>query len=156
MPTASISPKTCRDFSRRRRRNPVSTFWFRVETGVRLGDTQCGFRCYPLSLTRRLKTRSGRYAFELEFLVRASWVGTPIVAVPVECIYQPDQLRHSHFRPVVDLAHITIMNIGLVLQSWFVPRPLRVAWSQGERESFGATIREFFSEHTHNPWRMSL
>ena len=32
----------------RRRSNGVSTFWFRVETGVRLGDTQCGFRCYPL------------------------------------------------------------------------------------------------------------
>jgi len=23
-------------------------FWFRVKTGVRLRDTQCGFRCYPL------------------------------------------------------------------------------------------------------------
>src|SRR4029077_1129080 len=63
----------------RRRSNAISTFWFRVETGVRLPDTQCGFRCSPLSLARRLVTRSGRYAFELEFLVRASWVGTPIV-----------------------------------------------------------------------------
>ena len=44
----------------RRRSNAVSTFWFRVETGVRLGDTQCGFRCYPLPLTQRLKIRSGR------------------------------------------------------------------------------------------------
>ena len=34
----------------RRRSNAVSTFWFRVETGVRLPDTQCGFRCYPLAL----------------------------------------------------------------------------------------------------------
>ena len=63
----------------RRRSNAVSTFWFRVETGVRLGDTQCGFRCYPLALTQRLKMRSGRYAFELEFMVRAAWIGTPIV-----------------------------------------------------------------------------
>ena len=140
----------------RRRSNAVSTFWFRAETGVRLGDTQCGFRCYPVALTQRLQARSGRYAFELEFLVRASWIGTPIVGVPVKCTYAPEQLRQSHFRPVRDLAHITIMNIGLVLQSWFVPRSLRVAWSQGERESFGATVREFFSEHAHNPWRMSL
>jgi len=140
----------------RRRSNAVSTFWFRVETGVSLGDTQCGFRCYPVALVQRLKTRSGRYAFELELMVRASWAGTPIVAVPVKCTYAPEQLRQSHFRPVRDLAHITIMNIGLVLQSWFVPRSLRVAWSHGERESFRAIVHEFFSEHAHDPLRMSL
>ncbi|MGZ4974000.1 MAG: DUF2062 domain-containing protein, partial [Limisphaerales bacterium] len=64
--------------------------------------------------------------------------------------------RQSHFRPVRDLAHITIMNIGLVLQSWFVPKSLRVAWSYGERESFRAIVHEFFSEHAHDPLRMSL
>ena len=190
----------------RRRSNAVSTFWFRIETGVRLGDTQCGFRCYPLALAQKIKTRSGRYAFELEFMVRASWIGTPIVAVPVKCTYHPlaggvlphpgplplgegessaslppterirdegrrsdwlplpagedrgegegfsstqtcsPEFRQSHFRPVRDLAHITIMNIGLVLQSWFVPRPLRVAWSQGQRWSLRKTVREFFIE----------
>ena len=140
----------------RRRSNSVSTFWFHVETGVRLGDTQCGFRCYPLSLTQQLKIRSGRYAFELEFMVRASWVGTPVVAVPIKCVYQPDQVRHSHFRPVADLTHITIMNIGLVLQSWFVPRVLRVAWSCGQKNSVRNTICEFFSEHAQDPLRMSL
>ena len=56
----------------RRRSNAVSTFWFRVETGIRLPDTQCGFRCYPLALTRQLQAKSQRYAFELEFMVRAS------------------------------------------------------------------------------------
>lgn len=140
----------------RRRSNAVSTFWFRVETGVRLGDTQCGFRCYPLVLAQKIKTRSGRYAFELEFMVRASWIGTSIVAVPVKCTYEPDQLRQSHFRPVRDLAHITIMNIGLVLQSWFVPRPLRVAWSQGQRWSLRKTVREFFIEHAEKPGELSL
>jgi uncharacterized protein (DUF2062 family) len=140
----------------RRRSNAVSTFWFRVETGVRLRDTQCGFRCYPLDLTQRLKTRSGRYAFELEFMVRASWVGTPIVAAPVKCVYEPEQLRQSHFRPVRDLAHITIMNIGLVLQSWIVPRTLRVVWSFGEKKTLRKTIYEFFAEHAHDPLRLAL
>jgi uncharacterized protein (DUF2062 family) len=140
----------------RRRSNAVSTFWFRAETGVRLRDTQCGFRCYPLTLTQLLKTKSSRYALELEFLVRAAWVGTAIVAVPVKCTYAPDQIRLSHFRPVRDLAHITFMNIGLVLQSWFVPRTLRAAWSLGKKISPRKTLREFFTEHAHDPLRMSL
>ena len=140
----------------RRRSNAVSTFWYRVETGVRLGDTQCGFRGYPLSLVRRLKVRSSRYAYELEFMVRAAWVGTPIVAIPVKCTYAPAQAQPSNFRPVKDLAHITIMNIVLVLQSWCVPRSLRVAWSSGEHKGFRAAAREFFSDHAHDPLRLSL
>jgi uncharacterized protein (DUF2062 family) len=139
----------------RRRSNAVSTFWFRVKTGVRLPDTQCGFRCYPLALAKNLKAKSGRYAFELEFMVRVSWIGTPIVAVPVKCTYAPEQIRQSHFRPVRDLAHITLMNIGLVLQSWFVPLTLRIAWSRGERWSLRKTIREFFVEHTEESSRLA-
>lgn len=139
----------------RRRSNAVSTFWFRVETGVRLGDTQCGFRCYPLALANKLKAKSGRYAFELEFMVRAAWVGTPIVAVPVKCSYA-DGIRNSHFRPVKDLAHITIMNIGLVLQSWFVPQALRAEWSEGERKGFWRSAREIFSDQAHEPGKLAL
>ncbi len=140
----------------RRRSNAVSTFWFRVETGVRLGDTQCGFRCYPLKLAQSLYLRSSRYALELEFIVRASWVGTPIVPVPVQCSYEPHQIRLSHFRPVKDLAHITFMNIGLVLQSWFVPRSLRTEWSLGIRTTRKHNLHEIFSEHAHDPVRLAL
>lgn len=114
---------------RRRRSNMFSTFWYRVETGVRLGDTQCGFRGYPLTLTQILKIRSSRYAYELEFLVRTAWVGMAIVPVTVKCSYAWDQLRGSHFRPLGDLAHIALINLGLVLQSWCVPQTLRRAWS---------------------------
>lgn len=140
----------------RRRSNAVSTFWYRVETGVRLGDTQCGFRCYPVALAQHLKTKSERYAFELEFMVRAAWVGTPIVPVPLICGYQPEQLRQSHFRPVVDLTRITVMNIGLVLQSWVIPQTLRAAWSFGKRKTLRETVAEFFVEHAHEPARVAL
>jgi uncharacterized protein (DUF2062 family) len=139
----------------RRRSNAVSTFWYRVETGVRLGDTQCGFRGYPLALTQRLKIRSSRYAFELEMLVRAAWVGTAIVPLGVKCSYAPDQLRQSHFRPLRDLAHITLMNIGLVLQSWCVPLTLRRAWSQGEHAGFWRAVHEFFADHAESPGRLA-
>jgi uncharacterized protein (DUF2062 family) len=140
----------------RRRSNAVSSFWYHVETGVRLKDTQCGFRCYPVALAQRLRTRSNRYAFELEFMVRAAWVGTPIVAVPIHCTYQPAQLSQSHFRPVMDLAHITFMNIGLVLQSWLVPHKLRAIWSFGEHRSRFKTVREFFADHAEHPAQLAF
>ena len=140
----------------RQRSNRISTFWYRVETGVRLSDTQCGFRCYPLALVQRLRIKSGRYAYELEFMVRAAWIGTTIVPVSVKCTYAPGVAGISHFRTVRDFVHITNMNILLVLQSWFVPSPLRVAWSCGERWGFIRATREFFAEYAHDPLHMSL
>ena len=139
----------------RRRSNAISTFWYRVETGVRLRDTQCGFRCYPLPLVQQLQIRSDRYAYELEFMVRAAWVGTAIVAIPVKCTYEPGKTGTSHFRTVRDFVHITNRNIILVFQTWLVPLSLRVDWSRGRKDKFGHILHEFFTEHAHEPGRLA-
>jgi uncharacterized protein (DUF2062 family) len=95
-------------------------------------------------------------------LVRSAWIGIPIVPVPVTVKYSPTTMARSHFRPVVDLARITTMNIGLVLQSWFVPLPLRVRWSrqQTNGKSFAKRfldgLREFFTDQAHRPRDMAL
>lgn len=142
--------------ARRRRANAFSNFWFRIETGLRLADTQCGFRCYPLALVRRLRVRSARYAYELEVLVRATWAGAALVPVPVRCQYQPQQIQQSHFRPLVDTLRISRLNMGLVFQGWCVPPSLRQAWSLGERRTLREVWQEFFSEHAQEPGRVAL
>ena len=141
--------------ARRRRANAFSSFWFRMETGLRLTDTQCGFRCYPLALVEGLKIRSERYAFELEALVRAAWSGAPLVPVPVRCSYTPEQVRRSHYRPYLDTWRITRLNSRLALQACLVPSSLRAAWSAGRSVGWRAAAREFFSEHAQEPGRMA-
>ena len=130
----------------RRRANAVSNFWFRVETGIPLSDTQCGFRAYPLAEIEQIQTHAERYAFELEMLVRAAWLGLPLVAVPIGVSYAPGMVARSHSRPVWDVARITIMNIGLVLQSWIIPLQLRRALSREGLKglTFGQRLREVF------------
>ena len=140
----------------RRRSNAISAFWFRVASGVRLPDTQCGFRAYPLALMSRMKIRSGRYAFELETMIRAAWLEVPIVSVPARCIYRPEQLKHSHFRPVMDFIHIGLINAALIIQSWTIPRTLRANWCVGKRNSVVTTIKELFSDHAHDPLKMAM
>jgi hypothetical protein len=140
----------------RRCSNAISTFWFRMAAGIRLRETQCGFRAYPLALTRRLQARSDRYAFELEFLVRTVWVGVRVVPVPVQCTYAPGQVGASHFRPVVDFIRIARLLSRLVLQSWFVPQALRADWSVGKTTTWHSACREFFTEHTQDRGRLAL
>ena len=139
----------------RRRSNAISAFWFRVASGVRLPDTQCGFRVYPVSLSSKLKTQSGRYAFELEFMIRAAWLEVPIIAVPAKCVYKPDQLMHSHFRPVMDFIHIGLINAGLIIQSWTIPIALRTSWCLGKKNSVVGTVKELFGENAHDPLRLA-
>jgi len=101
----------------RRISNALSTFWFRFETGVRLDDTQCGFRVYPLALVRQLKVESDRYAFELEIMVKAAWAGIPLVPQPVPVDYEAPTSRLSHFHPLRDFLRISRVHSRLTGQA---------------------------------------
>ena len=79
----------------RRASNALSNFWFRFETGLRLTDTQCGYRVYPLVAVNCLRATSERYAFELEVLVRAAWAG-----IPPGASAGGRGLRRAHLAPV--------------------------------------------------------
>lgn len=141
--------------ARRRRANANSSFWFRVATGVPLGDVQCGFRCYPLATVLKLRVSAERYAFELECLVRAAWAGVPLVAVPAGVRYEPELVRGSHFRPIVDFLRIAKLQAGLVFTAWLVPAELRAAWSVGQHRRAREIAASFFTEHAHEPGRLA-
>lgn len=94
----------------RRLSNELSSFWFKFETGVALGDTQCGYRSYPLETIKRLGVKSQRYAYELEVIVKAAWAGVPLVALAVSADYAAATSRMSHFDPCSDLARITWLH----------------------------------------------
>lgn len=103
--------------------NKFSNFWFKIETGISLRDTQSGFRLYPLSVFNEMKLISGRYEFELEVLVRAAWKGIKVKNLDIKVYYAPDSERVSHFRPFKDFGRITLLNTLLVLIAlvWYWP-----------------------------------
>ncbi len=103
--------------------NKFSNFWFRAETGIKLTDTQSGFRLYPLRPFKDMKFISGKYEFELEAMVRAAWKGVPVKNIPVKVYYPPKNERISHFRPFKDFTRISILNTLFVLYAllWYWP-----------------------------------
>ena len=90
--------------------NKFSNFWFAVQTGLRLNDTQTGMRIYPLQRLHGLGFLTSRYEAELELLVFAAWAGESIVSVPIHVYYPPAEKRVSHFRPAYDFTRISILN----------------------------------------------
>lgn len=114
--------------------NRFSNFWFWVNTGITLPDTQSGYRSYPLAAVATKKYFTKKYEFEIEVMVRASWSGVPVMSVPVSVYYPSPEERISHFRPLKDFTRISILNTVLVLIAllWIKPRDLVISLMKKE------------------------
>ena len=106
--------------------NAFANFWFAIQTGRRLKDTQTGFRLYPLKKLRGLSLLTSRYEAELELLVFASWHGVEIVSEPVNVYYPKPEERVSHFRPIADFSRIFVLNTILCLLAVVYGLPLAI------------------------------
>ncbi len=113
-----------------------SNFWVWVSTGLRIGDTQCGFRAYPVCAIRALNLVPSRYQWEVEVLVRAAWAGIGIEDRPCRVYYPPPEERVSSYRKVVDTLRISWLNTHLIAERllwpprWF---PARRSWRGAHR-----------------------
>lgn len=110
--------------------NKFSNFWFYIQTGRRLSDTQTGYRLYPLKKLYGLGLLTSRYEAELELLVFASWHGVELHPIDINVYYPPQEQRVSHFRPGKDFARISVLNTVLCFLAIVYGLPLRLfRWS---------------------------
>lgn len=102
--------------------NRFSNFWFWFETGIKLEDTQSGYRLYPLHQIPK-KYFTPKFEFEIEIIVRTAWRHVPVKNVPIKVLYDPAE-RVSHFRPFKDFTRISILNTILVTITllYIIPR----------------------------------
>ena len=102
--------------------NKFSNFWFWVETGVKLKDTQSGYRLYPLSTLKELRFFTTKFEFEIEVIVKAAWKDVIVKNIPVKVLYDKTE-RVSHFRPFKDFTRISILNTWLVILTFLYIKP---------------------------------
>lgn len=102
--------------------NKFSNFWFLVETGIRLDDTQSGFRLYPLFAMKNLKFYTKKFEFEIEAIVKAAWNDIEVKNIPIQIHYEVEN-RVSHFRPFKDFTRISILNTWLVILTFLYIKP---------------------------------
>lgn len=117
--------------------NRFSNFWYFVETGIRLNDTQSGFRLYPIRKLKNVRFFTSKFEFEIEVIVRAAWRHIPVTSIPVSVVYFKGDERVSHFRPFTDFTRISILNTILVIGALFYFHPV-------------TALRKLFSKSTWN------
>lgn len=103
--------------------NKFSNFWFWVETGIKLKDTQSGFRLYPLNVIKNLNFYTTKFEFEIEVIVKSAWKDVEVKNIPIQVLYDESE-RVSHFRPFKDFTRISILNTWLVFLTfiYYLPR----------------------------------
>ncbi|MBO9583032.1 MAG: DUF2062 domain-containing protein [Flavobacterium sp.] len=119
--------------------NKFSNFWFKFETGIKLDDTQSGFRLYPLRLLPK-RFYTNKFEFEIEVIVRAAWKGVVVKNIPIQVLYDPAE-RVSHFRPFQDFTRISILNTVLVTNALLYIKP-RDFFRRAKKKGF----KRFFLE----------
>jgi glycosyltransferase involved in cell wall biosynthesis len=100
----------------------ISNFFIRLESGLRVRDSQCGMRVYPLPLVQAAPCRAGHFGYEAEIITRAAWSGCPVIETPIVTRYLPLEQRVSHFRPWLDTIRGIAMHVRLVLRA-MIPLP---------------------------------
>ena len=119
--------------------NKFSNFWFKFETGIKLEDTQSGFRLYPLNLIPKT-FYTNKFEFEIEVIVRSAWKGIKVKNIPIQVLYDPAE-RVSHFRPFRDFTRISILNTVLVTNALLYIKP-RDFFRRAKKKGF----KKFFLE----------
>lgn len=104
--------------------NKFSNFWFWLETGISLPDTQSGYRLYPVQRLKKIWLFTTKFELEIEVIVKAAWRGIPVLSIPVSVYYAPKGERVSHFKPSVDSTRISFLNTYLVILAALFWRPV--------------------------------
>jgi hypothetical protein len=86
----------------RRMTNAMSSLAIAHVTGMRLDDTQSGFRAIRRRVLEAVDARGDRYEFETDFLIRAARAGFRVGSVAIPTVYGAT----SHFRGMRDSARI--------------------------------------------------
>jgi len=105
--------------------NRFSNFWFKFETGIKMPDTQSGYRLYPLKPLSKMRFFTRKYEFEIEVIVRAAWKGVDVTSVPIQIYYAPKETRISHFRPFRDFSRVSVLNTVLVFYALLIVKPFQ-------------------------------
>ena len=111
--------------------NRISSLLFRAFTGMRLEDTQTGFRAFDGRLLEMMIRIPGeRFEYETEVLVVCAAEGIPVLAEKTETVYINEN-ESTHFHAVWDSLRVT----GVLLKgpAKFMPDKKRVSAPRKKR-----------------------
>ena len=82
--------------------NAITSVLVGIRSGVKIKDSQCGFRLIRRSVIESIQLESAGYEAETEFLIKAARRGFKIEFVPVQTIYGTEKSYMTHWATTVN------------------------------------------------------
>ena len=95
----------------------MARFYISLAANQFVEDTQCGFRCYPLELMKKLRLVTEGYITEAEILLKAGDTGVRIRSLTIRAIYNN---YISHFKAVGDGTSIGVYLAYFLIIKWLI------------------------------------
>jgi glycosyltransferase involved in cell wall biosynthesis len=92
--------------------NKTTSLLISLRTGIKVPDSQCGFRLIGIDVIKNVDAKSDGFAFESEFLIKALLYGFKVGFVDIETIYNGERSYIKHARD-------TFKFVSIYLQSFF-------------------------------------
>src|SRR5262249_38918756 len=139
----------------------LAGFFMNWACGLRLHDTQSGFRVYPIELFDEIRLRRRGFVLETEVLVTGVARGWRVHEVPVAALARARQ--RSRFRPISDGVAIGAYLAGRVLVPWATETGVLLAaivkpfYGERRRVRHQATLEQA-AQYSGSPalWAMSV
>ncbi|KAB2922338.1 MAG: glycosyltransferase family 2 protein [Bacteroidetes bacterium] len=92
----------------RRLSNTLTTFLVGLRTGVRVPDSQSGFRLIRSEVLAAVRTESDGFEMETEFLIAALSKRFTVGSVPIATVYAGERSHMTHFRTTVNFISVLL------------------------------------------------
>ena len=79
--------------------NNLTSLIISIFSGMRIRDTQSGYRMISVDTLKKLRLKSVKYDFESEMLFQAGALNIKIDEIPIATVYEGS---HSYINPLVD------------------------------------------------------
>lgn len=76
--------------------NRLTSFVLGRFCGIRVADSQCGYRAYNAGFLKKIKIDYARFAMESEVIMKAAFLGFPVTFVPIQTLYLDGPSHISH------------------------------------------------------------
>jgi len=76
--------------------NRLTSFILGLLCGQRILDSQCGYRLYAAALLKKIRIGFDRFEMESEVIMKAAFLGFPIMFTPIQTLYLKGPSNISH------------------------------------------------------------
>lgn len=97
--------------------NSISSYLVSLISGIRIEDSQSGYRAIKKELIEKITFTSNRYQVDTEMIIKAAKCGYKICSVPIETIYHP--MAKSKVHQIIDPLRFIILLLKLTF--WKCP-----------------------------------